>query len=235
MASTSATRERRVSVDPDDAVAMRAAELAAWAQRNVRVILAAAVLALVVVGGYLYYHMYQRQRAASAAAAFMQVQAGMSADTVAAAREMESFIRRYDGSLEADEARLMLGERYLSRNQAAKAAEVLRPAADGGSPLSFQARQLLAASQAQQGQRDQAVRTYLELADEAELDYQKQEALSQAALLREQAGDWKGAAELYRRMIETTEEGSLDRSILELRAAEAEARAGAAPAAGQKQ
>lgn len=235
MASPSvARRPTRTEIDSDDALAMRAAELAAWAQRNVRVILAAAVAALLGIGGYLYYQWSQAQRAERAATQFLQVQAGAGSDTTAIVGGLESFVRRFDGTAEADEARLQLGETYLRRNQAPKALEILRPLAGSGSPMAFQAQMLVAAAQNASNQRDQAVRTYLAAADETDLVHQRVEALSEAAVLREQAGDWRGAAELYRRMTGDTEEGSLERSVLELRVAEAEAKAGAAPAAPRR-
>ncbi|HEX2204376.1 MAG TPA: tetratricopeptide repeat protein [Longimicrobium sp.] len=232
MASPSvARRPTRTEIDSDDALALRAAELAAWARRNVRFVVAAAVAALLAVGGYLAYNQSRTARAERAAARYLQVQAQYGNDTTAIVRELETFVRRFDGTPEAAEARLQLGETYLRRNQPAKTIELLRPLAGSGSPMAFQATMLTAAAQSASNQRDAAIRTYLSAADGAELLHQRVEALSEAALLREQAGDWRGAVELYRRMSEDTEEGSLERSVLELRIAEAEAKAGAAPAA----
>lgn len=48
------------------------------------------------------------------------------------------------------------------------------------------------------------------------------EALNQAALLQEGAGNWQGAADLYREILKDTEEGTVDRSVIEMRLAEAE-------------
>jgi hypothetical protein len=69
------------------------------------------------------------------------------------------------------------------------------------------------------------VATYTRVADEARLDFVREEALNSAALLREQAGDYTRAAELYRQLIGMTEEGSFQRSLYEMRLAEAEGRA----------
>ena len=63
------------------------------------------------------------------------------------------------------------------------------------------------------------------MADEAELSFRKVEALGAAALLRIEAGDFAGAAQLYGRAVELTEEGSLERSVYEMRMAETLARA----------
>ena len=56
--------------------------------------------------------------------------------------------------------------------------------------------------------------------------YQVQ-ALQNAAILRSGKGDFAGAAELYRRLVEMQEEGTMDRQLYEMRLAEAEARAAA--------
>jgi hypothetical protein len=63
------------------------------------------------------------------------------------------------------------------------------------------------------------------VADRAEFPFRRQEALYSAAILREEMGDHAGAAELYRRLAEQAEAGSMQRSIYEMRLAEVEARA----------
>ena len=66
---------------------------------------------------------------------------------------------------------------------------------------------------------------YLRVADAAELEYLQEAALGEAAILRQQGGDFAGAAELFRRLRDMTEEGSFERSLYEMRLAEAEGRA----------
>jgi predicted negative regulator of RcsB-dependent stress response len=237
MASPSVAQRTRQTVDSDDAVMMRAAELAEWARNNARIILIAAAVALVAVGGFLYYQLDKSSRAARASSEYLALQAQLAgADSAGQLRQLESFARKYAGSVEAAEARMQLGEGYLRQGNAKKAIAELRPVAEGSTPVAFQARSMLAAALATDGQRDAAIREYVAAAEESELAYQKQEVLQQAALLREEAGNHAGALELYRQILATTEEGSLERSIIELRIAEAEARAGgaAAPAADNK-
>jgi predicted negative regulator of RcsB-dependent stress response len=235
MASSVARRETRRAVDPDDAMMMRAAEMAAWARKNATTIMIAAAVALVVAGAFLYYQFDRSARAGRASRDYLQLQSALAADTGAAAlRRLDSFARQYSGTPEADAARLRMAEEYLRAGRSREAMQALRPVADGDGPLSYQGKSLLGAAQAAANQRAQAIATYLEAAEESELNYQKQEALQQAALLREQAGDWRGALELYRRILDTTEEGSLERGIIELRIAESEARAAAGAAAPQR-
>lgn len=234
--ATTPARRPHNTVDSDDAVMLRAAELSAWAQKNARMIMTAAVVVLLTVGGFLYYRMYQASRAERAAAQFLQVgQAAATGEGAQARTELQAFIRRYDGTREADEARVMLGGIFLKENQPRQAVAPLREVAGGDSPLSFQARMLLGAALNRDGKRAEAIQTYLDAAGDADLQYQRNEALNEAALLREQAGDWRGAAELYQRMLQDAEKGSMDESILQMRLTEAQSHVTtAAPAAGSK-
>lgn len=229
---TAARRSARTTAASDDALDIRMAEWVEWGRKNARAILIGAVVALVAVGGFLAYRMSAASRAARASEAFLEVQQSLATvDSAAAATSLQNFIRRYDGSVEADEARLELGQRRMAAGQVKQAIPLFREVSDGGSPLAFQGTTLLAAAQARDGQAAQAVQTYMRAADDAELAFQEQEALSEAALLHEAAGNFGEAAKVYGRMLENTETGTLERSIIELRVAEAEARASApAPA-----
>ncbi|MFL5539418.1 MAG: YfgM family protein [Longimicrobiaceae bacterium] len=227
MASPSvARRTSRTAVETDDVVMLRAAEMAAWAQKNAKAVIIAAALLVGALGAVIYYRMYSAQRAERAATAFLNVQATMRSDTAAATRQLETFASNYDGTSEAAEARIMSAQLWLAKGDANKAAAAVRPAADGGTPVKEQARMVLASALAAGGKRAEAIDTYLSVAKGTKLAYLKQDALGQAAALREQGNDWKGAVELYQQAIATTEENTSDRAILELRLSEAQAHAG---------
>jgi predicted negative regulator of RcsB-dependent stress response len=230
MASPSvARRTSRTPVETDDVVMMRAAEMAAWAQKNVKAVIIAAALVVGALGAVIYYRMYSAQRAERAATAFLNVQAtvqGMGNDTAAATRQFEAFASNYDGTSEAAEARIMSAQLWLAKGDANRAVAAVRPAADGHTPVKEQARMVLASALAAGGKRAEAIDTYLSVAKGTKLAYLKQDALGQAAALREQGNDWKGAVELYQQAIATTEENTSDRALLELRLSEAQAHAG---------
>lgn len=230
-AQSVASRSRKVNPSgSDDVVLARAIQLSNWARANIRIIVAGAVLTALVVGGLLYWRVMQEDRRERAAAAFMQVEATVSSGNVAlAARDLEGFIASYGGTDYATEARLLLARVRLQEGQPAQAVEVLAAvdAGAGEGVLGTQAALLRAAAQQAAGQTEQAVQTYLSVAEQAELPYQRQEALQAAAMLRAQAGDHAGAAELYGRLVESTEEGSVERSLYQMRLAEAEAQAAA--------
>jgi predicted negative regulator of RcsB-dependent stress response len=227
MASPSvARRTSRTPVETDDVVMMRAAELAAWAQKNTQAVIIAAVLLVGTLGGIVYYRMYSAQRAERAATAFLNLQATLDTDTVAVTRQLDTFANNYDGTTEAAEARILAAQLWLAKGDANKALAAVRPATESGTPVKEQARMVLASALAAAGKRAEAIDTYLGVAKGTRLAYLKQDALGQAAALREQANDWKGAAELYAQALETTEEGTSDRALLQLHLSEAQAHAG---------
>ncbi len=227
MASSShAARARRPSpaaLEQDDAFAARAAQLAAWAKKNARIIMIVTAVAAVAVAAFLYVRLSQAARERAASAQYLNVAAAAQSG-VTGAPQLETFIRSYDGTTEADEARLEVARVYLGANQPQKALPHLRAVAGSGGRLEYQGKMALAAALAQTNDRAGALRTYNEAAESAPLLFQRQEARSQAALLHEAAGDWKAAADLYRQMLADTEAGSVDRSIVEMRLAEAEGR-----------
>jgi len=215
------------SIETDDAVLARAMQFSAWARQNARVIIVLAVLALGGVGSYIYYRIYQAQRAERASIRFMEVErTALSGNATLAQRDLADFARRYDGTDEADEARLMLAKTYLDAGQPKKALPVLQEVGDNlKSPIGVQGAELLATAQAQSGDREAAVQTYQRIADGAKMDFQREDALQNAALLREQAGNWAGAAEMWRKLVDGAKEDSFQRSLYEMRLAEAEGHA----------
>ena len=205
---------------------LRAAELAAWAQKNTQAVIIAAVLLVGTLGAFVYYRMYSAQRAERAAMAFLNLQASMGTDTTAVIRQLDTFASNYDGTSEGAEARILAAQLWLAKGDANRAVAAVRPATEGGTPLKDQAKLVLASALAAGGKRAEAVDAYLAVAKGTKLAYLKQDALGQAAALREQANDWKGAAELYAQALETTEEGTSERALLQLHLSEAQARAG---------
>lgn len=233
MASSTAARSRQPhsTLDREEALALRAAEMSAWARRNVRAIIAVAVLLLVVVGGLLVYRVNQAQRGAAAAERLLALRQNPATATAAGTRELEAFVQQYGGTREADEARLMLAEARLRAGQPAEAAAALEPVASGRGPLSVQASMMLGSARSEAGDRAAAVAAYERAAERAGAEYQRFEALGQAALLHEGAGDHAAAVAIYERMLADSEEESMQHSVVGMRLAEARARGAGAPAA----
>lgn len=232
MASSSSTVARsRTShaLHPDDAMAMRAAALSAWARRNARMIIAISAVAVVVVVGLVVWQYSRAQRRNAAAEALLALRANPAINTAAGTAQLSSFIEGYDGTVEADEARLMMAEAQLNAGNPRPAIASLSALANGGSPLAAQAAMMLGSAHAQLGDRNAAVKAYELAAEKSELRYQRFEALGQAALQYELAGNYQAAAGAYRKVLAETEPLSQQAAIVEMRMTEALARAGSAP------
>jgi predicted negative regulator of RcsB-dependent stress response len=227
MASSTAARSRRpkTTIDSDDAFAVRAAELAAWAKRNVRMIVAIAAVALVTVGGYLVYRVNEASKQARAAEQFLALRANPTVATAAGAGQVEAFVKAHAGTMEADEARLLLAEIRLTGNNPRQAIAALTPLAGSKSLLAPQAAMMLGSAHAQAGDRAAAIQAYQMAAEKARADYQRVEALGQAALMHEQNNDFAGAAAIYERLLADADEGSQQASVIKMRLAEARSRA----------
>lgn len=230
-AHTTVPRARKQQrVEPDDIVLARALEFSNWARANVRLVVSVAVVVLALIAALLWWRADRAARAERAAMEFMQLeQTVASGNAELAARDLEQFTQRFAGTDYAEEATVMLGTLRLQTGQPAAAIEAVDDLAarPGRSLLAANAAMLHAAAQHAAGQTDAAIATYLRVADAAEMEFQRVEALAAAARLRTETGDHAGAAELYARAVELSEAGSTDRTLYEMRRAEAEARAGA--------
>lgn len=228
MASPSSVARSRKSsaLHPDDAMALRAAALAEWAKRNARMVIGISAVALVVVGGLLVWKYSQGQRRASAAENLLSLRANPTVATAAGTRQLEGFIQTYNGTTEADEARLMLAEARMNAGNPRAAVTELTRLAGSNSTLAAQAGMMLGSAYAQAGDRPAAIRAYEQAGEKTRLRYQRFEALGQAALQHEVAGNYAAAAEIYRRLLGEAEPNSQQATIVEMRLTEALARAG---------
>lgn len=229
MASSSSTvsraRTANSALHPDDAMALRAAALSEWAKRNARIIIGLSVLAVLVVGGLLVWGYQKNQREARAAQELLELRQNPAVATAAGSREVENFIRQYDGTMEADEARLMLAELRMNAGNPRGAVTELTGLAGSGSTLAPQAGMMLGSAYAQAGDRPAAIRAYEQAGEKSRLRYQRFEALGQAALQHEVGGNFAAAAEIYRRLLADAEPNSQQATVVEMRMTEALARA----------
>ncbi len=204
----------------------RALMVAEWARKNVTLIVVGAVAIVAVVAGFFWYRADQARRLDEAAIAFLQVeQAVQTGEDVIATRELQLFIQRHGDTPYGDEARIFLGQVHLRSGRPAEAIEALQPVVRRmeDSPVGVQAAILMATAQGASGDPQGAIQTYLQAAEAADEAFRRQEALGNAAILRQQTGDYAGAAELYSRLVQMTEPGTSDRLLFEMRLAEVEA------------
>ncbi len=245
VAQSIASRSRRPQVEPDDELMGRALEAAAWMRKNVIAIAAVLTVVAVLLGAFFWYRADRERREEDAAIAYLPVeQAVLSGDAALAARELDLYIQRHDGTMHAAEARLLLAEVHLREGRSAEALAALADLGDDlRAPLGPQAAMLVGAAHEAAGQNAEAVAVYLRVGDSAPNSFRREEGLAAAARLREQTGDLPGAAEVYARLVEAVENPTLS-SMYEMRLAEVEARiampqpvspeAGAAPSAADE-
>lgn len=212
---------------PDDTLTERLLQLVLWSKAHLRALITGLV---VVVVGFLALTYALNMREARRVQAMLRLEevrlTVLSGNHSLAIRDLEELINLFSGTPAADEARLLLAQSALAESQAEKAIEVLTPLAssndkDLGPAASF----LLAAAYEQHGDPAKAATTYLGIADRSELSYQRRDALQQAARVREAQGDAAGAVEIYQRLLGETAAESPERGVVELRLAEAKARA----------
>ncbi len=222
----SSRRKREEPKEAEDIFVEKILEATDWARSNAQALVLVGIVAVVVIAGGFYYFGYRGTVREQAIAQLEQVQAaaGMG-DRDEARAQLYQYLERFDGTVYALEARLTLGQLLLEGEESESAIEVLAPAVRemDRQPVGIQAAFLMAAAYEEAGRIEEAERLFLRIADRSELMFQVREALSGAARLRSQEGDYAGAAELYRDVLATMEEEDPARSYWEMLLAEASA------------
>lgn len=229
-------RVHREDHGPDDAFVSAVKRAYTWVQEHSRAVTIGFVVVAVVVVGFIWYSSQQQQMEAQAAARFNQVQQSLAAgNTELAIRDLQSYLDRFGGTQTADQARLMLASLLIQEEQPADAVDALGGLPkDLDNPFGLAAARLLAATQEEMGQVDEAVRTYERIADQARFSYQRREALADAARVHLHNGQPERAAALYQEILASFDDDEPERGYYTMWLAEARARAEqgtAAPAA----
>jgi predicted negative regulator of RcsB-dependent stress response len=210
----------------DDIFVEKTLVVSNWARQNRQALTLGAIGLAALLGGALYYASYRSGHLNEAAIELERVrQNAMFGDTAAATVELRQYVESFGNTPYAAEASLLLGELYLNTGQPAEAVAALAATADPSDPIGVQAAVLLARAHEQAGQLDEAERVYLEVADDADLDFQIFEALADAARIRQSRGDAAGAAALYQRILDDIDETAPLRDVYRMRLEEARARA----------
>lgn len=211
--------------EPDDLFIARVLDIGKWAQANQQVMTVLGVLVVIAVAGVIYYGNYRRSLDQQAAQSLESVHQSIAIQDEQGARDqLVTFLERYGSTAYEGEARLLLGDLYLRGGEPQQAEAVLEPIGSSPSdPIELQAAMLLAKAYEEEEAWAQAEATYLTIADESELSFQIDEALSSAARIRADQGNVAGAIELYERARDRLEEGDPLRGHFEMRIAELEA------------
>jgi hypothetical protein len=224
--------QRRVSSDAvehdDDIFIAKILETGNWLKTHQQAVTIGLVVVVVAVASAIYYRNYQAALANQAANQLEEIHQSVAlGDREGAKNALAVFLDRFDGTAYDGEARMLLGELYLSTNDAQQALAVLEPlSASPREPLELQAASLLGAAYEQEGRWADAEATYLRIADRSDLDFQVRDALAAAARVRAGQGNTEGAAQLYQRILDGMDANAQDRGLYEMRLAEMKAKNG---------
>lgn len=224
-----ARRVHRQDTGTDDAFVANVLESSVWAREHARTLIIAAVVVAVVAIAALLYTAQRRAAFEQATQEITPLRALVqSGQAEQAIPQLEAYLARHGGTKPAREARLMLGSQYLAAGQSAKALEVVRPIGDDyEDPMAVNGAFLQAAAHEASQEPQRAEEIFLEIAEKASFDFQKADALDNAARIRLARNDAAGAAELYQRLVDMADEQDGTRQVWEMRLAEARTMASA--------
>lgn len=213
--------------EPDDKFIFAVERTALWARAHSRALIIGAVVLVVVIAAGLYYWESQRRVEAEAATRLAEVQQSVLTGNVPLAiRDLQTYLNTFGGTRPAREARIILADLLLTQDRPQDAVTALgRLPRDLDEPVGIAAAQILGAAQESMGDYDAALDTYQRIARNARFQFQRREALSDAARLALDTGRPDLAADLYDRLIQTFEEDDPSRGYYEMWRAEARARA----------
>lgn len=219
----------------EDSISARLVAVTEWARQNNQVVIIAGIVLAIGVAAGLYYYDFRQDVRMQATEEFERIQQTVVGvgDTQTALTELQTFLDRFGDTPLAPEARLLLAEAHLHEGSPEQAIQTLEPVVGNlGRPISIQAAFLLGSAYEEADRYGDAEDIYLRIAEEAELTFQIRNALADAARIRASTDNYAGAADLYRRILDTFEdddEGAAtdagDRAIYRLRLAEMEAMA----------
>jgi predicted negative regulator of RcsB-dependent stress response len=184
-------------------------QILAWAQKNTRALILGAGTLAIAIFAVKYYLDYQNtvQEAASSEIRTIrfQMQSGSSDQSI---ERLRTFMITYDGTVYAQEARILLAQSLL---ESGRTGEAIEPASQAISDLkddvlSGRAAFLLAAAYEEVADTNSAIQTYERIGNDVQQRVQRSRALQAAARLREGSGDYAGAAAIYAQLLEFTPE-----------------------------
>ncbi len=226
MARHSTVRQRTPAAEEDTFVS-GVLEATDWTRRHGRTIVIAVVTLVVAIALVLYYRNYRAGLEDRAANELMNArQTAASGNIPLATRQLQQFVQTFGGTHAGAEGRLLLGQMLLEAGKPKDAITAVQPlASDLNDPLGPSAALLLGAAYEANNQIPQAEATYQSVGDKAPFEFQRRDALEDAARLKLQHNDAAGAAALYQKILAQVPDTATGRSVYQMRLAEAQARA----------
>ena len=219
-------RPATTGADEDDLFTSRVLEATVWAQNNAQTLIFAAIVAALGVAATVYYFNFRETRENQSALELEQIHQVVGVvSTEETLAELNRFLERFENAASTAEARLLLGQVHLENGNVQGAIDALQPLRGRlGEPVALQAGFLLGAAYEQQGLWDEAAATYVDIADETDLGFQRRNALSDAARVRAAQGRYVEAEVLLGDLLDALDATDPGRGVIEMRLAEMRAR-----------
>jgi tetratricopeptide (TPR) repeat protein len=220
-----ARRVHRPDASGDDAFVANVLETSVWARQHARGLLIGGAVVAAIALVAVFYVRNQRSREERATTELTPIRALVQAgQTQQVIPRLEAFLGSYGGTQPATEARLLLGQQYLTSGQAQKAIETVAPIGDDfDDPEAVNAAFLQAAAYEAIKEPHRAEEVLLRVGEAAPYLYQKHDALDNVGRLRMARADAAGAAEIYQRLLDATPDNNPARQVWQFRLAEARA------------
>lgn len=221
------SRVHRNDEVPDDAFVTTVKRITRWAQKNQTQVIVGAVAILAVAAGAYWFISSQRSLEETAYSRLSQVQQSFaSGNTQLAIQDLRSFLNTFGSTQAADQARLLLSDILIQEDRAEEAIDALDDLPDRlDSPFGLAAARVEASALESLGRYDDAADAYQRIARNARFQYQRRDALADAARVQLQNGDPAAAAALYQQVVDTFGEQEAGRGYYEMWLAEARAAA----------
>lgn len=218
MAKSIAKKAKKEQVNTEDRVMEGVVTVAAWAERNRRLVTLGtiAVIAVAFAGWAYVDYLGKMNERAVVRLDEIRMTAASGAPVAQTQGELADFISQFGGTPFAGEARLYLAQLQLQSQQYDAAIQTLEPAADlrSQAPVAYRAASSIAAAEELAGRPDRAIRWLERIADAAIFDFQRTEALSEQARIYAQDGQLDRSEELYRLLLEEQEPTADDQASI---------------------
>lgn len=215
----------RQSPDSDDQFVAGVLEFSTWAKQNQGTLSVVGIVLVAVVAAFIYVSDRREARLEAAGSRLTALQTSLNmGDPEAAKVGISQYLEEFADTPYGGEAALTLARLYLDTDQPELALRALdRVDFALGEPMGAQAFLLRGKAQEAVGDLEGAEETFLAVASDARMSFERNEGRAQAARIRTAMGDYDGAAELYASILDGMEPSDPERGLYEMRLGEVEA------------
>lgn len=217
----------RQASDSDDQFVAGVLEFSNWAKRNQGTLGAVGVALVAIVAIFVYIGDRQEAKLDQAASRLTALQTSLNmGDPEAAKVGISQYLEEFADTPYGAEAALTLARLYMDTDQPDLALRALdRVDFALGEPMGAQAFLLRGKAQEATGDLEAAEETFLAVASDARMAFERTEGRAQAARVRTTMGNYAGAADLYEDILDGLEPSDPERGVYEMRLGEVEAQA----------